>query len=100
MRLPSFPAPVLVPGLPAGGLAQTGIEHQPVSYAIAGRYPRMSACVPEPEAVANARVYFRAEGTATWYHVIMSRDAACFSAALPKPRRDLLGRHVEYYVEA
>ena len=45
-------------------------------------------------------MYFRAEGTGTWYHVIMSRDAACFSASLPKPKRDLLGRHVEYYVEA
>ena len=78
----------------------SGIEHQPVSCLVAGKFPRMSACVPEPEGVANARVYFRAEGTGTWYHVIMSRDAACFSASLPKPKRDLLGRHVEYYVEA
>jgi PKD repeat protein len=100
MRLPSLLAISLLIGAPSLATAQTGIEHDPVACVIAGRFPRMSACLPEPDEVRNARVYFRAEGTATWYHVIMSRDAACFSAALPKPKRDLLGRSVEYYVEA
>lgn len=101
MRLPSAVLLICVPSVPVLAAAQdAGIEHQPVSCLVAGRFPRLSACVPEPDGVANARVYFRAEGTGTWYHVIMSREAGCFSAALPKPKRDLLGRHVEYYVEA
>jgi PKD repeat protein len=103
MRLPSLFVLTCVLGGPVLATAQdggAGIEHQPVSCLVAGRFPRLSACVSDPEAVGNARVYFRAEGTETWYHVIMGRDAACFSAALPKPKRDLLGRHVEYYVEA
>ncbi|MET0551975.1 MAG: PKD domain-containing protein [Vicinamibacteria bacterium] len=103
MRLPSLLALTTVLGAPAVPMAMAqamGIEHQPVSCLVAGKFPRMAACVPEPDGVGKARVYFRAEGTSAWYHVIMGRDAACFAAALPKPRRELLGRHVEYYVEA
>lgn len=81
-------------------LAQTGISHQPVACVIAGKYPRMQACIDEPEGVVGARVFFRAEGTTTWYHVVMQREAACFAAALPRPKKDMVGRHVEYYVDA
>lgn len=101
MRLPVLAALASVLATPALVPAQTsGIEHEPVACLVAGKFPRLSACVPEPDGVGNARAYFRAEGTETWYHVVMSREAACFAAALPKPKRDLLGKRVEYYLEA
>lgn len=100
MRLHALLVAAGVLAAPVLGLAQDGVQHDPVACVIAGQFPRIAACVTEPAAVRTARVYFRAEGTDPWYHVVMAREAACFAASLPKPKRDLVGRHVEYYLEA
>jgi hypothetical protein len=78
------------------------IEHAPVKCIVAGRYPRLLATVT-PAPVARARAYFRAEGVPSWYYVEMAPDASAdtsFAGVLPKPTRKLVGRRIEYYVEA
>jgi hypothetical protein len=97
LALPSLLA-LAVPARAAG----PALDHQPVSCLVAEKYPRLTACVLAPDDVARARVFFRPEGSTAWYHVLMEREAAaaCFSGVLPKPKRQLVGRHVEYYVEA
>ncbi len=101
MRGALAPLLLLAVAVPAGA-AGPALDHQAVSCLVAGQYPRLTACVLAPDEVARARVFFRPEGSPAWYHVIMERDAAaaCFSGVLPKPKRQLVGRHVEYYVEA
>jgi hypothetical protein len=64
----------------------------------AGRFPLLEARLDPGDAVARARVLFRAAGTAPWYAVDMTAHGAVWQATLPKPRASL-GR-VEYYVEA
>jgi hypothetical protein len=87
------------------------IEHREVKCIVAGKFPRMDACFL-PADVVQSRVYFRAEGTATWYYVDMKRMAGqkgfadvnpapgCVSGVLPRPSKKLVGKHVDYYVEA
>src|SRR5688572_4821157 len=94
-----LPALVLAFAVPASA-AGPALEHQPASCLVVGQYPRLTACVLAPDEVARARVFFRPEGSPAWYHVLMERDAACFAGVLPKPKRQLVGRTVEYYVEA
>src|SRR4030095_5071959 len=84
----------------AGAVVAQPLEHQPVSCLVAGQYPRLSACIDDPDGVTAARVFFRAAGTSTWYHVDLQREQACFAGALPRAKRELVGRHVDYYVEA
>lgn len=81
------------------------IDHKAVGCIVAGKYPRMDACFA-PESVVQPRVYFRAEGTTPWFYVEMkpapavNAKAGCLSGALPRPSKKLVGKHVEYYLEA
>src|SRR5262249_50671523 len=53
-----------------------------------------------------ARVYFRPEGTPSWYYVdnwgrrMPHAQSTCLQTTLPKAKKSLLNKHVEYYVEA
>jgi uncharacterized repeat protein (TIGR02543 family) len=86
---------------PAGLQAQgPAVEHRGVGCIVAGRYPKLDACFAPAEDVAQARAYFRLEGTAIWYFVAMQREGSCHSGVLPKPARKLVGKHVQYYLEA
>jgi hypothetical protein len=99
-------AVALVP-LAAGAAAAQGptIEHRQIKCIVAGKHPRMDACFL-PADVGQARVYFRVQGTPSWYYVDMTRAAAaaaaapCHEGVLPKPQKKLVGQHIEYYVEA
>jgi hypothetical protein len=64
----------------------------------AGKYPRIAACFQPPGALARARVYFRAGGTADWFYVEMGGAPPCLEATLPRPKKSA-GR-IEYYVAA
>ena len=87
------------------------IDHREVKCIVAGKFPRMDACFL-PAEVVQARVYFRSEGTATWYYVDMKRVAGqkgyadvnpapgYVSGVLPRPSKKLVGKRVDYYVEA
>jgi hypothetical protein len=78
-----------------GGVA---IDHKEVGCIVAGKFPKMNACFVPNADVARARIYFRAEGGTSWYYVEMKSDAPCMSGILPKPRKELIDKHINYYV--
>lgn len=79
-----------LPGAPA-----LSIEHQPVTCAVAERFPRMEARLV-PGGVARARVVFQGQNT-EWYSVDMKPDGARFFGVLPKPMKSL--KRFRYYIE-
>jgi hypothetical protein len=90
--------------------AQVAIEHQDVACIVAGQFPVLDACFRPGPDLARARVYFRPEGAPNWYYVEASTptppkandpaELLCRRATLPKPKKSLLEKHVEYYLEA
>ena len=76
------------------------IDHKAVGRIVVGKYPKMNACFTPNSDVARSRVYFRPEGVASWYYVDMKSDQPCFAGTLPKPGKKLVGKKIEYYVEA
>ncbi|HEX9709143.1 MAG TPA: hypothetical protein VGB42_04150, partial [Candidatus Thermoplasmatota archaeon] len=95
--------------VPAVARAQVGIEHQDVGCIVVGQFPVLDACFRPGTDLARARVFFRPEGAPSWYYVEASTaappaagepDLLCRKATLPKPKKVLLEKHVEYYLEA
>src|SRR5262245_4539849 len=76
------------------------IDHKAVGCIVVGKYPKMNACFTPASSLARSRVYFRPEGTPSWYYVEMKSDQPCFSGTLPRPGKKLVGKKIEYYVEA
>ena len=76
------------------------IDHQAVGCIVIGKYPKMNACFSPAADLARSRVYFRPEGVASWYYVDMKTDQPCFAGTLPRPGKKLVGKKIEYYVEA
>jgi PKD domain-containing protein len=76
------------------------IDHKAVGCIVVGKYPKMNACFTPTAELARSRVYFRPEGVAAWYYVDMKSDQPCFTGTLPKPGKKLVGKKIEYYVEA
>jgi hypothetical protein len=89
---------VLSPGVVLAQQSGIAIDHKDVSCIVVGKYPKMNACFAPNSDVARARVYFRPEGNPNWYYVEMKADAPCMAGVLPKPRKELLNKHVDYYV--
>src|SRR6185295_4463025 len=76
------------------------IDHKAVGCIVVGKYPKMNACFSPAADLARSRVYFRPEGVASWYYVDMKTDEPCFAGTLPKPGKKLVGKKIEYYLEA
>ena len=76
------------------------IDHKAVGCIVVGKYPKMNACFTPAADLARSRVYFRPEGASGWYYVEMKADESCFAGTLPKPGKKLVGKKIEYYVEA
>jgi hypothetical protein len=76
------------------------IDHKAVGCIVVGKYPKMNACFSPTADLARSRVYFRPEGVASWYYVDMKTDQPCFTGTLPKPGKKLVGKKIEYYLEA
>ena len=77
------------------------INHQTVGCVVAGKYPRLNACFAPRAGLARARVYFRvADAPPDWYYVEMTSDAPCHAGILPRPKKELIGRRIQYYVDA
>ena len=76
------------------------IDHKAVGCIVVGKYPKLNACFTPAAALARSRVYFRPEGVASWYYVEMKTDQPCFTGTLPRPGKKLVGKKIEYYVEA
>ena len=93
---------VLLLASSATALAQgLAIDHKTVKCIVAGKYPRMNACFAPATGLARARVYFRVvDAPPDWYYVEMKSDAPCHSGILPKPKKELVGKHVQYYLDA
>jgi hypothetical protein len=88
-----LPVPLLAQGL--------NIDHKPVGCLVAEKYAKMSACFSPASELARARVYFRAEdGPPNWFYVEMKSEPPCYGGVLPKPKKDLIGKKVLYYVTA
>src|SRR5262245_21262708 len=75
------------------------IDHKAVGCIVVGKYPKMNACFTPASQLARGRVYFRPEGTPSWYYVEMKSDQPCFTGILPKPGKKLVGKKIQYYVE-
>jgi hypothetical protein len=86
--------------IPAAAHAQVEIDHQGVGCIVVGKFPKMTSCFKPASQVARARVYFRPEGAASWYYVDMKSDQPCFTGVLPRPGEKLVGKAIDYYVEA
>ena len=95
-------AALIIGALAASTAAAQGVEidHKAVGCIVVGKYPKMNACFTPASSVARSRVYFRPEGAASWYYVDMKSDQPCFSGTLPRPGKKLVGKKIEYYVEA
>jgi hypothetical protein len=76
------------------------IDHKAVGCIVVGKYPKMNACFTPAADLARSRVYFRPEGASGWYYVDMKTDQPCFAGTLPRPGKKLVGKKIEYYVEA
>jgi hypothetical protein len=76
------------------------IDHKAVGCIVVGKYPKMNACFTPAADLARSRVYFRPEGVTSWYYVEMKTDQPCFTGTLPRPGKKLVGKKIEYYVEA
>ncbi len=90
-------ASVSVTAYAQGGIA---IDHKAVECIVQGKFPKMNSCFAPSGDVARARVYFRPEGVESWYYVDMKSDAPCLAGVLPRPRKELVGKHINYYVHA
>jgi hypothetical protein len=86
------------PGQAPAPAAPVTIDHEGPGCVLAGKYPRVGACFQPPAALARARVYFRAGGTADWFYVEMAGAPPCLEGTLPRPKKGT-GR-IEYYVAA
>ncbi len=76
------------------------IDHKVVGCIVVGEYPKMSSCFTPSSSLARARVYFRPEGVASWYYVEMKSDQPCYTGILPRPGKKLVGKTIDYYIEA
>ena len=84
--------------LQAEGVA---IDHATVGCVVAGQYPRLNACFAPRSGLARARVYFRvADAPPDWYYVEMASNSPCHAGILPRPKKELVGRRIQYYVDA
>jgi hypothetical protein len=83
-----------------GHTEAVAIDHKAVGCIVVGKYPKMNACFTPTAELARSRVYFRPEGVTSWYYVDMKSDQPCFTGTLPKPGKKLVGKKIEYYVEA
>ncbi len=83
---------------PARAPGSLTIEHQAPGCVAAGKYARVAACFEPQGALARARVYFRAGGTADWFYVEMSGPPPCLQGVLPRPKKGL--ERIEYYLAA
>lgn len=81
----------------SAGAQTLTIEHQPVSCAVADRFPRLEAHIQPSENVAQARVIFQGANRQEWYSVDMTLAGGLCSGVLPKPRPSL--KAFTYYVE-
>ena len=92
-RRPLSPA-----ALRAEGLA---IDHRKVGCIVAGKYPRLNACFAPASSLARARVYFRVATrrrtgtTSRWRRTRRATRAFCRG-----PKKELVGRRIQYYVDA
>jgi len=94
---------LLLAVVPRAVLAQGGvnIDHKPVGCIVVGKYPKMNACFAPASVLARARVYFRpVEGPPNWYYVAMKSDAPCHAGFMPKPKKQMVGKKVVYYLDA
>ena len=69
---------------------------------VAGQYPRLNACFapavqPRPRPRLLPRV---ADAPPDWYYVEMASDSPCHAGILPRPKKELVGRRIQYYVDA
>src|SRR5436190_3207936 len=101
MRRGTIPSAALAFLIPAVAQPQAlEIDHKAVGCIVVGKYPKMNACFTPAAELARSRVYFRPEGVSSWYYVDMKSDQPCFTGTLPKPGKKLVGKKIEYYVEA
>lgn len=86
-----------VGSVPLARAEELSIEHDAVECVVAERQAQIEARFIPEDAVARARVYFRAAGSPHWYSVEMRPDESHYRGVLPGPQAST--PTVEYYVE-
>jgi hypothetical protein len=74
------------------------IRFQPVTCFVAGEFPLLDAEMNPLQAVARARVYFKAALGETFYYVEMTQDQGKFFGKLPRPRVE--ASPITYYIQS
>jgi len=76
------------------------IDHKAVGCIVVGKFPKMNACFTPAPSLARGRVYFRPEGTPSWYYVEMKAEQPCYAGILPKPGKKLaVGDRIRFGAE-
>ena len=76
------------------------IDHTAVGCIVVGKYPKMNACFTPAADLARSRVYFRPEGMT---ELVLRRNeggSALLGRHPARPGKKLVGKKIEYYVEA
>jgi len=76
-----------------GASAPVTIDHQRVGCVVSGKFPRLESRMDPADAVAHARLYFKAEAGKAWYFVEMKR-AAAHAIANIIPREELSEEYI------
>ena len=73
------------------------IDHDPLTCFEAGSFPKVCGRTATGCPLGQARAYFRASGTTTWYFVKLNEEDGELCSPLPSPLEETPG--VEYYLE-
>src|SRR5688500_5094578 len=76
--------------------APVRIAHDGLSCVVAGRQPKLNACVTPADRVGRAQIHFRANDKGPWYAVDLAPGQPCPTAILPRPLPAT--RSVQYFV--
>jgi hypothetical protein len=92
---PALPSMAPAPGRPQ--------QHKQVGCIVAGKNARLNACFIPSGEVVKPRVNFRVKDDpragAAAYYVEMKSDMPCHSTFLPKPKKEMVGKELEIWVE-
>ena len=61
------------------------IRHEAVGCVVAGKHPRLDACLAPEDEVGRAQIQFRAKSDGPWWAVDLRKEGGCHTALLPKP---------------
>jgi len=59
------------------------IQHEAVGCVVAGKYPKLDACLAPEDQVGHAQIQFRSRADQPWWAVDLHKEGGCHSTLLP-----------------